>query len=73
MKCPGRVHSNGKKIRDPKFLGATENPMQFLVEICTLQPTGNFNYFFIAPLFANFYGTFDTGENEIDPMLKPNQ
>ena len=73
MKCPGRVHSSGKKIRDPKFLGATENPMQFLLEICTLEMTGSFNYLVIASLFTDLYGIFDTGENEIDPMLKPNQ
>ena len=72
MKCTGSVHSSNKHFRDPKFLGATENPMQFVLEICTLQMTGSFNYLEIAPLFTDFYGTSDTGENKVDPMLKPN-
>ena len=73
MKCPGRVHLSGEKIRDPKFFGATENPMQFLLEICTLEMAGSFNYLVSASLFTHFYGIFDTGRNEIDPMLKPIQ
>ena len=47
--------------------------MQFLLEICILQMTGSFNFLVVAPLFTDFYGIFDTEENEIDPILKPNQ